>query len=82
MKPSRPEKLTAAPASAAETASNTTRIRPAFSPRLRAVSPPSIRTSSSFVSEKAAMSARAVTTAGAARRSSVRLASEPMRKSE
>ena len=81
-KPSSPAKLTAAPASAAATASRITRVRLAFMPRLEAVSAPSVSTSSSLVSESAAASETAIITAGIASRCIVRLASEPMRKSE
>lgn len=77
-----PAKLTAAPASAAASASSSTRIRPVLSPRLCAVSCPSMSTSSSFVSVKSSASAMSTTQNAGAMRGIVRLARLPMRKSE
>ena len=77
-----PAKLTAAPASAAASASNMTRIRPVLTPRLCAVSWPSMSTSSSFVRVKSSASAQSATQKAGVMRCIVRFARLPIRKSE
>ena len=77
-----PATLTAAPASPAASASRITRIRPTRRPRLRAVSLPSAKTSSSLVSSSTPARHTAPTAAAGPTRAMVTLPSPPTRKSE
>ena len=80
-KPSSPAKLTAPPQSTAASPRNTVRIRPAFRPRLRAVSSPRESTSSSLLRRRNAPSTSRISAPAGISRAETTAPKPPTRKS-